>query len=71
MGPKLSRRVSGLAFHFEEMSFLDVGADAEKKQLPKLFVDNPGVDREAVHNQVAEMAAEFFEKELAPPNKKR
>ncbi len=47
-------------------TFLDVGTDAGKKQLPQLFVDNPGVDREAVHNQVGEMAAEFFEKELTP-----
>ena len=52
-------------------TFLDVGTDAGKKQLPQFFMDKPGVDREAVHKQVAEMAAEFFEKELAPPNKKR
>jgi predicted dienelactone hydrolase len=52
-------------------TFLDVGTEAGKKQLPQLFVDNPGVDREAVHNQVAEMAAEFFDKQLAPPKKKK
>jgi hypothetical protein len=33
-------------------------------------VDNPGVDREAVHNQVGQMAAEFFDKELAAAKKK-
>ncbi len=52
-------------------TFLDVGTDAGKKQLPQFFVDKPGVDREAVHQQVAEMAAEFFAKELAPPKKRR
>jgi len=52
-------------------TFLDVGTEAGKKQLPKLFVDNPGVDRESVHKQVGEMAAEFFEKELTPVKKKR
>jgi len=52
-------------------TFLDVGTDAGKKQLPDLFVDKPGVDREAVHKQVAAMAADFFDKELVPPKKKR
>src|SRR5271166_649145 len=52
-------------------TFLDLGTETGKKQLPQLFVDNPGVDREAVHQQVAGMAASFFEKELAPPKKKR
>lgn len=52
-------------------TFLDVGTEAGKKQLPQFFVDSPGVDREAVHKQVAKMAADFFDKELAPPKKKR
>ena len=52
-------------------TFLDVGTESGKKQFPKLFVDNPGVDREAVHEKVDEMAAEFFDKELAPMKKKR
>jgi predicted dienelactone hydrolase len=52
-------------------TFLDVGTEAGKKQLPQFFVDNPGVDREAVHKQVAQMAADFFDRELAPPGKKR
>ncbi len=51
-------------------TFLDAGTEAGKKQLPQLFVDNPGVDREAVHKQVAQMAADFFDQELAPPKKK-
>ncbi len=52
-------------------TFLDLGTEAGKKQLPQFFVDNPGVDREAVHRQVAQMAADFFDKELAPPKKQR
>ena len=52
-------------------TFLDVGTDAGKKQSPEFTLDSPGVDREAVHKQVAEMAAEFFDKELAPPKKKK
>ncbi len=52
-------------------TFLDVGTEAGKKQLPQFFVDNPGVDREAIHRQVAQMAADFFDQQLAPPKKKR
>lgn len=52
-------------------TFLDVGTDAGKKKLPLFFVDTPGVDREAVHQQVAGMAADFFDKELAPRKKKK
>jgi len=66
-GAKLTILPGGVGHY----TFLDVGTDAGKKQLPKLFVDNPGVDREDVHKQVAELAAEFFERELAPLNKKR
>jgi len=66
-GAKLSILPGGVAHY----TFLDVGTDAGKKQLPQFFADNPGVDREAVHKQVAEMAAEFFDKELAPQKKKR
>jgi predicted dienelactone hydrolase len=51
-------------------TFLDVGTEAGKKLLPQLFVDNPGVDREAVHKQVAEMAADFFDQQLTPLKKK-
>jgi predicted dienelactone hydrolase len=66
-GAKLTILPGGIGHY----TFLDVGTDAGKKQLPGFFVDNPGIDREAVHKQVAGMAAEFFEKELAPPRKKR
>jgi predicted dienelactone hydrolase len=65
-GSKLTILPGGVAHY----TFLDVGTDAGKKQLPQLFVDNPGVDREAVHKQVAQMAADFFDKELAPLKKK-
>lgn len=51
-------------------TFLDVGTDTGK-QMPQFFMDPAGVDREAVHKQVAEMAAEFFDKELTPLKKKK
>ncbi len=66
-GAKLTLLPGGVGHY----TFLDVGTEAGKKQLPQLFVDNPGVDREAVHNQVGQMAAEFFARELAPAKKKR
>jgi predicted dienelactone hydrolase len=52
-------------------TFLDVGTEFGQQKLPLFFKDNPGVDREAVHGRVAEMAAEFFEKQLAPAKKKK
>jgi predicted dienelactone hydrolase len=54
-------------------TFLDVGTEAGKKQFPQLFVDNAGVDRESVHTEVGQMAADFFDEELAPtkPTKKK
>ena len=52
-------------------TFLAVGTDLGKSKMPQFFADNPGVDREAVHEQVAEMAAEFFGNELAPAKKKK
>ncbi|MGB9233038.1 MAG: alpha/beta fold hydrolase [Terriglobales bacterium] len=52
-------------------TFLDAGTEAGKKELPRFFVDNPGVDREIVHLQVGQMAADFFDKELVSPKKKR
>src|SRR5208282_710471 len=66
-GAKLTILPGGVGHY----TFLDVGTDAGKKQLPQFFMDKPGVDREAVHKQVAEMAAEFFAKELAPPKTRR
>lgn len=65
-GAKLTILPGGVGHY----TFLDVGAETGKKRLPQLFVDNAGVDREAVHKQVAEMAAQFFDKELAPLEKK-
>lgn len=47
-------------------TFLDLATPSGKKELPQLSVDNPGVNREAVHKQVADMAVEFFDKQLAP-----
>jgi predicted dienelactone hydrolase len=54
-------------------TFLDVCTDAGKKRLPQLCVDNPGVDRQAIHREVGQMAADFFDRELAPvkPSKKK
>lgn len=54
-------------------TFLDVCTDAGKKRLPQLCVDNAGVDRQEVHTQVGQMAADFFDRELAPikPSKKK
>jgi predicted dienelactone hydrolase len=69
-GAKLTILPGGVGHY----TFLDVGTEAGKKQLPQFFVDNEGVDREFVHAQVAEMAADFFDGELAPlkaPAKKR
>jgi predicted dienelactone hydrolase len=65
-GAKLTILPGGVGHY----TFLDVGTDAGKKQLPQLLVDNPGVDREAVHRQVGEMAADFFDENLAPLGKK-
>lgn len=48
-------------------TFLDVCTPAGKKQFPPICLDNEGVDREAVHAQVAQMVADFFDRELAPP----
>lgn len=66
-GSKLTLLPGGVGHY----TFLDVGTEAGKKQLPNLFVDGPAVDRELVHHQVAEMAADFFDEELAPSKKKR
>jgi predicted dienelactone hydrolase len=54
-------------------TFLEVCTDAGKKQLPQLCVDNPGVDRQTIHTEVGQMAADFFDRELAPmkPSKKK
>ncbi len=51
-------------------TFLDTATEAGKKQAPQLTVDNAGVDREAIHREVAAMAVQFFDNELAPAKKK-
>jgi len=51
-------------------TFLDSGTEDGRKQLPQFFVDKPGVDREAVHAQVAQMAVDFFNRELLASKKK-
>ena len=65
-GAKLTILPGGVGHY----TFLDVGTDVGKKELPQLFVDNPGVDRRAVHDQIGQMVAEFFDKELVPTKKK-
>lgn len=54
-------------------TFLDVCTDAGKKRLPQLCLDNAGVDRQTIHTEVGQMAADFFDRELAPikPSKKK
>ena len=66
-GAKLTILPGGVGHY----TFLDVGTEAGKKQLPQLFVDNPAVNRQAVHDQVGQMAAEFFDKELMAAKTKR
>jgi predicted dienelactone hydrolase len=66
-GAKLTILPGGVAHY----TFLDEGTEAGKQQFPKFFVDNPGVDREAVHKQVSVMATEFFDTKLVPIRKKR
>lgn len=61
-GAKLTILPGGVGHY----TFLDVGTESGKKQLPQLFVDNAGVDRQATHDQVGQMAADFFDQELAP-----
>ena len=54
-------------------TFLDICTPAGKKQFPPICVDNQDVDRIGVHARVAQMAADFFDRELAPlkPSKKK
>lgn len=44
--------------------FLNEAAEPVKKNAPTYFADDPSVDRHAVHQQIAELAAEFFEQNL-------
>ena len=45
-------------------TFLDTCTAAGKKQLDMFCDDPPGVDRDAVHTEVDEMAVNFFDREL-------
>jgi len=44
--------------------FLAACTDAGRKNLPQLCADEPGVDREAIHEKVAAVAIDFFAKSL-------
>jgi len=44
--------------------FLGEAAEPVKKQAPIYFSDDPSVDRHAIHQRVAELAAGFFEENL-------
>ncbi|HEY8929782.1 MAG TPA: hypothetical protein VIM55_11355 [Mucilaginibacter sp.] len=44
--------------------FLNEAADVVKKQEPKFFVDDPSVSRKQVHEEVSQLAVDFFKKEL-------
>ena len=45
-------------------TFLDTCTAAGKKQLDVFCTDPPGVDREAAHTEVSDMAVNFFDREL-------
>jgi predicted dienelactone hydrolase len=53
--------IKGKANHYV---FLGEAADPVKKGAPIYFVDDPSVDRHAIHQQVGEMATEFFKEHL-------
>lgn len=53
--------IKGKANHYV---FLGEAADPVKKEAPIYFVDEPSVDRHAIHQQVGEMAASFFKQNL-------
>ena len=53
--------IKGKANHYV---FLGEAADPVKKEAPVYFVDDPSVDRHAIHQQVGEMAAVFFKRNL-------
>jgi len=41
--------------------FLPLGTDRSKASLPDVFADPPGIDRAAIHREVAEKTAEFLD----------
>lgn len=56
--------IHGSAGHYV---FLAEPTLAGKKQLPQICVDEPSVDRRAIHGQVATLANSFFKQHLAWP----
>jgi predicted dienelactone hydrolase len=53
--------IKGKANHYV---FLGEAADPVKKEGPVYFVDDPTVDRHAIHQEVGKMAAAFFKEKL-------
>jgi len=53
--------IKGKANHYV---FLNEANESMKKQAPFIFVDDPSVDRHAIHQQVGELAASFFKEKL-------
>lgn len=53
--------IKGKAGHYV---FLSEAAEPVKKQAPVYFTDDPSVDRHAIHQQVGDLASEFFKSEL-------
>jgi predicted dienelactone hydrolase len=53
--------IKGKADHYV---FLGEAAEPVKKEAPVYFMDDPSVDRHAIHQQVGELAAGFFKEKL-------
>jgi predicted dienelactone hydrolase len=53
--------IPGKAGHYV---FLNEAAEPVKKEAPVYFTDDPSVDRHAIHQQVGELAVEFFKENL-------
>jgi predicted dienelactone hydrolase len=53
--------IKGRADHYV---FLGEAAESVKKEAPVYFVDDPSVDRHAIHQQVGQLAVDFFQDKL-------
>jgi predicted dienelactone hydrolase len=53
-------RLDVLAGGVGHFAFLDLPTARAKRELPRYAVDQPGVDRSAIHERVAETASAFF-----------
>jgi predicted dienelactone hydrolase len=51
----------------DHYTFLDDCTEAGRSAMPRLCVDRPGVDREAIHNATIALASKFFASRLAAP----